>query len=86
MFITAYSQIKHITKERKSWLGVSLASSKDVSEIKEHHYVEIRGPVTICKKCGQASGLVLMTPEQLHLLIDKYPVLEPIRERIPQIR
>ena len=82
LFMNAYSEIKQITRQKKTLFGISLASSNEVSCTTKHEYVEIRGSITKCKKCGQVSGMVLMTAEELKSVISKYPVLEPIKKRI----
>ena len=70
--------VKWITVKKSRLLGITVSSSKDRGAVEISKRLSIKSAVTVCSKCGMATGMVFMTLDQLKQVTALSPVLEPL--------
>ena len=76
--ISVHSSVKWITVNKSRLIGITVSSSKDHGAVEISKRLLIKSAVTICSKCGMATGMVFMTLDQLKQVTALSPVLQPL--------
>ena len=76
--ISVHSSVKWITVNKSRLIGITVSSSKDHGAVEISKRLSIKSAVTVCSKCGMATGMVFMTFDQLKQVTALSPVLEPL--------
>ena len=76
--ISVHSSVKWVTKDKSSFLGITVSSSKDKGAVEINKRMLIKSAVTVCSKCRMATGMVFMTLEQLKQVAALQPALQPL--------
>ena len=71
--------VKWITIKNSRLLGITVSSSKDRGAVEISKRLSIKSAVTVCSKCGMATGMVFfMTLGQINQVTALSPVLQPL--------
>ena len=76
--ISVHSSVKWVTKDKSSFLGITVSSSKDKGAVEINKRMLIKSAVTVCSRCRMATGMVFMTLEQLKQVVALQPALQPL--------
>ena len=63
--ISVHSSVKWVTTDKSRFLGITVSSSGDQGAVEISKRMWIKSTVTVCSKCRMATGMVLMTLDQL---------------------
>ena len=58
--ISVHSSVKWITVNKSRLIGITVSSSKDRGAVEISKRLSIKSAVTVCSKCGMATGMVFL--------------------------
>ena len=80
--ISVHSSVKWVTTGKSRFLGITVSSSKDQGAVEISKRLLIKSAVTVCSKCGMATGMVFMSLDQLKQVTALHPALQPLLSKV----
>lgn len=79
--ISIHSKLRWVSHSNTKVLGITVSSNslEACTEISKTFY--IKSSVTVCSKCGMATGMVFMTLDQLKQVAALKPALAPLLQK-----
>lgn len=79
--ISIHSKVRWVTRSKTKLIGITVSSNSVQGGAEITHEFYIKSAVTMCSKCGMATGMVFMTLDQLRQVAALRPALEPLLQK-----